>query len=125
MVCEIRARDGTWYAFMASRPPLHLWDEVYKVREAFYESLGALSAEEIYEHIPVTFPKTNALNPTAFPGISKFPLDLAIKNEAPELTEEGWAVLIMSVASKDMDRLDHLFTMSKTFCDKFKAGAGA
>ena len=115
VVVELRANDGIWYSFLADLPPLLLWEEVYKVREAFYESLSLLTPEEIYKHIPVTIRKYDAMNPTAFPGVSYFPISLAL---GKAFSEEGWCVLIMSVASKDMERLDRLFTMCKKYCDE-------
>ncbi len=112
MVCEFCDSKGEWQCFLSDLIPEIIDDEVKKVQADWVGALRQLTPEELFELIPVTYPKMNAVRtPAGFylPGVSKFPVNQWIADDYPVLGTAGWCKLAMKVAGKDSAHLDEVF----------------
>ena len=87
-VVEIKLSDNTWEAFFAERLPQILDDEIKKEHALFYNAGEKLTAEELKDSIPVTFPMTHLFD--EFPGIAKYPLEQWERDGHIALDMKGW-----------------------------------
>ena len=83
------------------------------MKEEFHRAQGQVTAEDIKSAIPITFPRTGAIDPIRFPGVSKFD---ATKWEAEGkhyLSKAGWIALTQIIANKDPVNLAALWTTAE------------
>ena len=92
--------------------PQILDDAIKKQQAQFYKASEKLTAEELYDIIPMTFPMTLLF--AEFPGIAKYPIDLWEREGHLALDKKGWCKLIAKIASKDMLNLGLIFDRAKT-----------
>ena len=81
----------------------------------FREAAKMLSAEELQDVLPMSFPRTHVLHSTLFPGIAKYPVDDWIAEGQPCITEEVWTKLCLRIASKDRQNLENIFSAAERF----------
>ena len=111
-VVEIKLSGDTWEAFSADRSPIILDDEIKKQQAQFYKAGEKLTAEDLYDSTPVTFPMTHLFG--EFPAIAKYPIDQWEPEGHLALDRKGWCRLIAKIASKDMLNLGLIFDKAKT-----------
>ena len=109
MVAELRLDDGTWASFLCERPPAKLLDAIFHKMLAFYEAAGRLSAKEILEIVPITFPRDNILDQDLYPVVGRFNVDAAIRDCQPYFSIVSWVTLCRKIAANDMENLASIF----------------
>ena len=115
MVTEIKCPDGTWTAFSSDRLPPQLDDEIKKVQAEFYLAGTRLTAEQLKEIIPVSFPMTNRLK--GFPFVAHYPIEQWDAEQLPRFSAKSWCKLAMMTAEKDMLNLHKCFEVAKKLQD--------
>ncbi|MCP4244744.1 MAG: hypothetical protein GY772_29730 [bacterium] len=114
-VWELTTRNGS-VAWLSSLMPQIISDEVLKVKASWHAAVDTMTPEELYEALPMIFPKCYAQKmPDGFvlPGVSKFPLAEWIAKGSPTMTESAWCEFAMKVASNDMAGLESIFMMAQ------------
>ncbi len=61
LVCEFRDSGGQWLCFLCDLIPEIIDDEIKKVQADWLGASQRLTPEELFELIPVTYPKLNQL----------------------------------------------------------------
>ena len=115
MVTEIKCPDGTWTAFSSDRLPTQLDDEIKKVQEKFYLAGRRLTAEQLKEIIPVSFPMTNRLK--GFPFVAHYPIERWDAEQLPRFSAKSWCKLAMMTAENDMLNLHKCFEVAEKLHD--------
>ena len=72
---------------------------------------GKLSADDVKELIPTTFPITHTV--PDFPCIARYPVDQWATTGAPCFSTQSWYKLAMRIAHHDMDNLGKIFDFAK------------
>jgi hypothetical protein len=117
MVIEVRvdSEEGTWEAFLSERLP-PIIDDCIKGEHlaAFQKAMGKVSPDEIYDLLPMTFPKTHNLvhNGKVLRGISKYPIDEWMKKDRPVMTSLMWVTFVRAVAMHDVENLTHILDLT-------------
>ena len=89
------------YAVRAAIPPGPLSDEIQKVQRGWISAGKRTNPKDLYENIPVMFPKTYVLPGLIVPALGRFPIKKAQEEHWPEITNETWYKIALVVASND------------------------
>ena len=113
---DIEDDDGTKarVSFLAERLPVELEDVIKKVHKAFHEAQQRLTAADIKKAIPLVYPKTNAVDPTNLPGVSRWDFAQWEADGRPYLDTAGWCALCRMIANKDLRYLRFLYARAMT-----------
>jgi hypothetical protein len=116
LIIEHKTGDGTWTAFRADLMP-EILDDCIKARQvAWNRAAQALTADQVYDLIPRTYPKTNPValaDYQQFPGIGRFDFIKWEQDNAQVLTTAGWCQLAMRIAAGNPD-LENVFATAKS-----------
>ena len=121
-VVEI-AFGNQWNSFLADIMPQVLADEIQVHEASFYKSLDTMTAEDLYECIPVVVPKCNPIPGCQIPGLGKFPILEYKAAGKPVFNDTNWWLLARAVAKKDMASLRSIFDKSERFLGMPRAAA--
>ena len=80
-------------------------------RPAFFMAPQELTANELLDILPVTYPLTHQL--PEFPGVAQYPVDAWVALGSPMLTTTGWIKMCMCIAHKNMTELHTVFEAAK------------
>ena len=113
MVLEFKAGD-TWKCFLADVIPELLDNEIKQHQAEWNNALSCLSPDDVYDLIPVTFPRASPITVAGipqFPGMGKLNLPKLKNEQAPVLSTAGWVQLCLKVASKG-ENLESVFSLA-------------
>jgi hypothetical protein len=82
----------------------------------FQAAMGNVSADEIYDLLPLTLPKTHNLvhKGKVLRGISKYPIDEWMKKERPYMTGMMWITFVRAIAMHDAENLAYIIDMTES-----------
>ena len=113
MVLEVIDRSTenatTMFATRAAIPPKPLSDEIQKVQKGWIKAGRRASAKDLYESIPVIYPKMHIIPGLPVPAIGRFPIKKAIEEDWPEIKEENWYMMALAIASTDVENLSRVY----------------
>ena len=109
MVVELRTEVG-YEAFVADRIPPILDDEIKKNHAAFYNAAAKLTAADLLDDLPMSFPVTHTL--PGIPCVARFPVDKWDRAGNPKITGVKWCKIAQKVAEGDLTNLQGLFDLA-------------
>ena len=104
MVLEVtdKTQPGTTvqYAIRASIPPGPLSAEIQKVQRGWYRAGKRTTPQELYKSIPMFHPKLHIIPGLPIPAVGRFPIQQANREGWPEISEETWYMMAMTIAAQ-------------------------
>ena len=67
------------------------------------------NAKDLYESIPVIYPKMHIIPGLPVPAIGRFPIKQAIEEDWPEIKEDNWYMMALAIASTDVENLSKVY----------------
>ncbi len=101
----------TQYAIRASIPPGPLSAEIQKVQRGWFNAGKATNAQDLYANIPTIHPKTHLIAGLPILAIGCFPSVQAIAEDWPEINDESWYRMAMTVATQNTQAFCNIYAL--------------
>ncbi len=115
----------TRHAIRASIPPGPLSAEIQKVQRGWFNAGKATSAKELYKNIPMIHPKTHLIAGLPIPTIGRFPIVQAITEDWPEINDESWYKMAMTIAMQHTQQFHKIYAFCNQMLGTDPAGPAA
>jgi hypothetical protein len=101
----------TQYAIRASIPPEPPSAEIQKVQRGWFNAGKATSAKELYKNIPMIHPKIHLIPGLPIPPVGRLPIVQAITEDWPEINDERWYKMAMTIATQHKQQLHRIYAL--------------